>query len=59
VSGPALLAAVPADGAAGVRPAGQGWLEWLHARLDPAWRPGEWDGGSLLFPSLPYLCETR
>ena len=28
---------------------GPGWLEWLRARLDPAWRPGEWDGGALLF----------
>ncbi len=49
MSGPALLAAVPADGATGVRPAGQDWLEWLRARLDPAWRPGEWEGGPLLF----------
>jgi integrase len=26
-----------------------GWLEWLRARLDPAWRAGEWDGQTLLF----------
>ena len=26
-----------------------GWLEWLRARLDPAWRGGEWDGMTLLF----------
>ena len=26
-----------------------GWLGWLGARLDPAWRPGEWDGQALLF----------
>ena len=28
-----------------------GWLEWLRARLDPAWRAGEWDGQTLLFTS--------
>jgi len=26
-----------------------GWLGWLRARLDPAWRDGEWDGETLLF----------
>jgi hypothetical protein len=26
-----------------------GWLEWLRARLDPAWRTGEWDSVALLF----------
>jgi integrase/BMFP domain-containing protein YqiC len=26
-----------------------GWLDWLRGRLDPAWRPGEWDGQRLLF----------
>jgi integrase len=26
-----------------------GWLGWLRARLDPAWRAGEWDGQMLLF----------
>ena len=25
------------------------WLEWLRARLDPAWRAGEWDSEALLF----------
>src|SRR5260370_40038504 len=25
------------------------WLDWLSAPLDPAWRPGEWDPGALLF----------
>ena len=31
------------------RPDEPGWLEWLRARLDPAWRGGEWDGQTLLF----------
>ena len=32
------------------RSAGEsGWLEWLRARLDPGWRPGEWDEQTLLF----------
>jgi integrase len=31
------------------RPGEHGWLGWLRARLDPAWRAGEWDGGALLF----------
>jgi integrase len=26
-----------------------GWREWLRARLDPAWRAGEWDSQTLLF----------
>lgn len=26
-----------------------GWLRWLRARLDPAWRAGEWDERMLLF----------
>lgn len=25
------------------------WLGWLQARLDPAWRPGEWDQARWLF----------
>ncbi|HUL28476.1 MAG TPA: hypothetical protein VLW44_22165 [Streptosporangiaceae bacterium] len=25
------------------------WLEWLQARMDPAWRAGEWDSEALLF----------
>jgi len=31
------------------RPEEPGWPGWLDARLDPAWRPGEWDGETLLF----------
>ena len=27
----------------------RGWLEWLCARIEPAWRPGEWDGSLWLF----------
>jgi len=27
----------------------RGWAQWLRARLDPAWRAGEWDGEALLF----------
>jgi integrase len=26
-----------------------GWLAWLAARLDPGWRPGEWDQARWLF----------
>lgn len=26
-----------------------GWLDWLRDRLDPDWRPGEWDHTILLF----------
>ena len=26
-----------------------GWLEWLSAHIDAAWRPGEWDGSLWLF----------
>ncbi|MGH9244847.1 MAG: tyrosine-type recombinase/integrase [Acidimicrobiales bacterium] len=32
------------------RPAGEtGWLEWLMAHIDVAWRPGEWDQSLWLF----------
>ena len=48
MSRPAALAAVPA-GASRQQPCASGWLEWLRAGLDAAWRPGEWDGGLLLF----------
>ena len=44
----ALRAAASAD-ARQERPGEHGWLEWLRARLDPAWRAGEWDGEALLF----------
>lgn len=27
----------------------RGWVRWLGARLDPAWRAGEWDERALLF----------
>jgi integrase len=47
VSGTAVRAAAGIPGEP--RPARQGWLEWLRDRLDPAWRPGEWDGQTLLF----------
>ena len=26
-----------------------GWLQWLSAHTDAAWRPGEWDGSLWLF----------
>ena len=44
--------ALRAAGSAGTwqeRPGEHGWLEWLRARLDPAWRTGEWHGEALLF----------
>lgn len=44
----ALQVAAAVD-ARGERPGEHGWLEWLRARLDPAWRVGEWDGQALLF----------
>ncbi len=44
----ALQMAAAVD-ARGERPGEHGWLEWLRARLDPAWRVGEWDGQALLF----------
>lgn len=31
------------------RAGGPGWLDWLNAHLDPAWRAGEWDPGAGLF----------
>jgi integrase len=47
VNRPGLLTAEPARQLQ--RTGEQGWLEWLQARLDPAWRAGEWDGRALLF----------
>jgi integrase len=47
VSGSALPAA--SAGSRRERSGGQEWPQWLRARLDPAWRAGEWDGGALLF----------
>ena len=26
-----------------------GWLQWLSAHIDAAWRPDEWDGSLWLF----------
>lgn len=43
------LQAVPDAGTRGGQHGGQGWAGWLRARLDPAWRAGEWDGQTLLF----------
>jgi integrase len=48
VSGRALQA-VPDAGTRGGQHGDQGWAGWLRARLDPAWRAGEWDGQTLLF----------
>jgi hypothetical protein len=47
VSGRALR--VVGAGNADQQPDESGWLEWLRARLDPAWRRSEWDGRTLLF----------
>lgn len=30
-----------------------GWADWLRDRLDPEWRPGEWDADLLLFVGDP------
>ena len=43
------LRVVGRAGDRGIRPGDQGWVAWLRARLDPAWRPGEWDDETLLF----------
>jgi hypothetical protein len=48
VSGGAL-GIVPDAGTRVGRHGDQGWPGWLRARLDPAWRAGEWDGQTLLF----------
>ncbi len=48
MSGRALRAAASAD-ARQERLGEHEWLEWLRARLDPAWRAGEWDSEALLF----------
>jgi hypothetical protein len=48
VSRRALRAAASAD-ARQERLGEHEWLEWLRARLDPAWRAGEWDSEALLF----------
>jgi len=48
VSRRALRAAAAAD-ARQERLGEHEWLEWLRARLDPAWRAGEWDSEALLF----------
>ncbi len=44
----ALQVAAAID-ARGERLGERGWLQWLRAGLDPAWRAGEWDGERLLF----------
>jgi len=49
------LATLPAAGPGG-HGDGQlldGWLAWLRERIDPQWRPGEWDQGRLLFTGDP------
>ena len=40
---------------------GSTWLEYLHARIDDAWRPGEFDPETLVFtpdPDHPYTALT-
>ena len=49
MSRPAPLASVPPATPAADLTSAAGWLEWLRAGLDAAWRPGEWDSGMLLF----------
>jgi integrase len=45
----ATLHLVPPDDGGQERPDASGWLGWLQARLDPGWRPGEWDPARWLF----------
>ena len=47
MTGPALRLA--GDAGRDQEPGETGWSDWLHAQLDPAWRPGEWDGDAWLF----------
>ncbi|MGW8985123.1 tyrosine-type recombinase/integrase [Streptomyces parvus] len=42
------------------------WLAWLKERIDPAWRPGEWDSEAWFFAGDPdnegtaaYWCTTK
>lgn len=44
----ALLPRVGADADRGLV-SDAGWLEWLSARIETAWRPDEWDGSLWLF----------
>lgn len=44
-----VLHVVRAAGLGQERPGEPGWLGWLQAHLDPAWRPGEWGGDRWLF----------
>jgi hypothetical protein len=46
-----------------VADAGDGWRAFLAQRLEPTWRPGEWDPDTLIFTGDPenprtfvYLC---
>ena len=48
MSRPALRA-VGAGGREEDRVGGRGWLDWLRAHVDPAWRAGEWDPAAMLF----------
>ena len=48
MSGRALRVAASAD-ARQERLGEDGWLEWLQARMDRAWRAGEWDSEASLF----------
>lgn len=48
MSRPALRVLGTADGG-DERAVAPGWLDWLRAHLDPAWRRGEWDGAAMLF----------
>ena len=52
VSGRALRA-VPDAAVRGEPHDAQGWAGWLRARLDPAWRAGEWDGEALAVHRRP------
>jgi len=44
-----VLRVVPAAGTRSEGPDDDGWIGWLRAALDPAWRAAEWDGATLLF----------
>lgn len=43
-----------------------GWVSWLRERIEPRWRPGEWDGQAWFFVGDPdndrtiaYWCRTK
>ena len=53
-----MTAPVRAIGHAEVGDAKQSWRDFLTARLDPSWRPGEWNPQTLIFTGDPHNPRT-